>query len=262
MSTSTKAGATHPSPQILLGSLFFLVFPGHFSIPAQTEQSQQQTQEPFEVRLTNPPEWANGCLNVSLDRHSSQPLVVPNSMGLYISMSVKEIADQPSTEGPKEEWINVYGAADILDWDSTRIAAGATIHEEHCFRPEIAVLNLHKQTRRMIPLRGRLRIDAYYFLTDADALAYKTYHEGGPPPRAPWNQLVGAPNPLVSTILVPIPCLRPQCSPACAEPPLIVHGENRGVPDFSNADWEARGRALGDVLERESPACPEMQNPR
>jgi hypothetical protein len=222
---------------------------------AQSEQPKQEWSEPFEVRLTKPPEWVAGCLSLSLDRinRSSAPLFLPD-MGLYIATSVREVGDQPAAKNA-QNWINVYGASDLVSWSAKEIAPSATVHIETCLDPEVAVVSLERRTRRMIPLRGKLRIDAYYYSTEEDWKAYESYHHEmmrTPPVR--WNELVRASDPKVVTVYAAIPCREPRCGPVCDDPPQILHGEKRMIPDVGYID-PARGKAIGDELESKSPAC-------
>lgn len=223
----------------------------------QEVQSSQDRREPFEVHLSKPLQWVNGCLSVSLDRinHSTVPLFLPD-MGLYISTPVRDASELTGRQGG-QEWINVYGAVDIISWDATKIAAGATVHDEHCLNPQVAVVSLKSETRREIPLRGKLRIDAYYFLTANEWQQYKSSHEQMlriPPDQ--WDK-IGRHDPQVVTIFAAIPCREAGCAPSCDDPPIILYGENRMIPDVAqfDPDWEARGKTVTDELARQFPAC-------
>jgi hypothetical protein len=238
---------------VLSGLVMFGVNP--FSARAKALPQNQETKS-FEVRFAAPPAWVNGCLRVSLDRinHSSRPLFLPE-MGLDISTSVREVANEADTNGG-EAWINVYGLSDLISWHARAIAPGAMVHQEDCLDPTVAVVSIERSTRRDIPLRGRLRIDAYYFSTEQDWLTHKAAHEQTlrmPPDR--WNELKTRAAEIV-TIFVLIPCRDSQCGPHCDVPPAILHGENRVVPDvFDRSDWAERGRRISDELKQQSEVC-------
>ncbi len=177
-------------------------------------------------------------------------------MGLYISGSVNEVPDGTSEES-KTQWLNFYGATDIISWEATAIAPGGVVHGEYCLRPKMPVVNFEAKTRREVALRGTLRIDAYYFLTEDDWKKNKTQHEQmlRIPPKQ-WKDIT-LEEPKVVTIFSRIPC-QVACGSGCDNPPPILHGEKRIVPDIPEQDWEVRGKAVGDELARKFPACPDV----
>jgi hypothetical protein len=109
-----------------------------------------------------------------LDRknRSSLPLFLP-AVGLFISTSVNELNDVAATE-VEQKWVNVYGSTDVIILEATSLAPGATPHEEGCLSPHVFVVNIEKGTRRAIPLRGRLQIEAYYFLSEKEWQTFKS----------------------------------------------------------------------------------------
>lgn len=159
-------------------------------------------------------------------------------MGLYISDSVNEVPDGTDKENERE-WLNFYGASDIISWEAAAIAPGGVVHGEYSLPPEMPVINFQAKTHREVALRGTLRIDAYYFLTEDDWKKNKTRHEemSRIPPKQ-WKDIT-LEEPKVVTIFSRIPC-RVACGSGCDNPPPIVHGEKRGVPDIPERDW---GRA-------------------
>ncbi|HKF52583.1 MAG TPA: hypothetical protein VKB26_09740 [Candidatus Acidoferrales bacterium] len=210
--------------------------------------------------MTRPLSWENGCLSVSLDRinNSSSSLFLPDT-GLEISGSVNEVADGTGKKS-KREWLNFYGATDIVSWGATAIAPGGIVHGEYCLSPKMPVVNLKGQTRREIALRGTLRVDAYYFLTEGDWKKSKAEHEQmlRTPPQQ-WKT-IKLETPQVVTIFTRIPC-QMACSAGCDNPPPIVVGENRIVPDVRGPhDWNIRGKTVDDELARKFPACPDVSS--
>jgi hypothetical protein len=143
----------------------------------QNTQLDPGAAHPLEIQITKPLQWQNGCLLVSMDRvnRSKGTLFLP-LMGLYISSSAIEVGEDARNSG-EPEWMVIYGLSDIIDWDATPIAAGERVHDEHCLSPSVAVVNLDKKTHRQIPLRGTLKIDASYFLTESDWRENKSMHE-------------------------------------------------------------------------------------
>lgn len=155
----------------------FLIGALHFASYRQGDPAQEKVPEPLEIRLAKPPQWKDGCLSVNLDRtnHSPLPRFLPVK-GLYIYSSVSEVGDDADKD-PEHGWRNVYGLSDLGDWGATAIAPGTTVHDEFCLGSTIPVVSLERQTRREIPLRGRLKIDAYYFLTEEDWQKNKSQKE-------------------------------------------------------------------------------------
>ena len=237
----------------------FLIGALHFASYRQGDPAQEKVPEPLEIRLAKPPQWKDGCLSVSLDRtnHSPLPRFLPVK-GLYIYSSASEVGDDADKD-PEHGWRNVYGLSDLGDWGATAIAPGTTVHDEFCLGSTIPVVSLERQTRREIPLRGRLKIDAYYFLTEEDWQKNKSQKEEMlRTPARQWRQ-TDLLYPQVVTIFTAIPCPEGECTSTCDHPPLVLHGENRVVPDVFDfhPDWKARGKAIGDELARNSPPCPE-----
>lgn len=242
---------------LILPTWLLLVSAPHFSSSRQANQAQEESSAPLEIRSIEPPQWQKDCLNISLDRinHTSSPLFLPD-MGLYIYTSVKELRDDDGTQ-TRQGWINVYGASDIVSWEATAIAPGATIHYKDCLPAGVFVVNLKMKTRREIPVRGKLRIDAYYFLTEKDWQQDKSSHEEmlrTPPDQ--WDKIARH-DPKVVTFYSAIPCRKPGCESFCNDPPLILHGENRILPDvfYLDHDLEVRGKKLSEELARKFPDC-------
>src|SRR6266699_4240372 len=145
--------------------------------PKRGTSPTQRSPRPLKVRITRPLLWKNGCLQVSIDRvnRSSNPLFLP-AMGLYIASSAT-LAVTMSRERHKVEWFLVYGASDVLIISAAPLAPGGTEHDDTCVGPTFAVTNTKKKTRREVPLRGKLRIYAYYYLSKQDWLAHKSQSE-------------------------------------------------------------------------------------
>jgi hypothetical protein len=218
---------------------------------------QNERSSPLEVHITAPLRWENGCLNVSLDRvnKSSTPLFLPDR-GIYIDMSVTEVPDE---SGKKRgvEWINLYGVTDIGDFEAEPIAPGKATHSEVCLGPTIPVTNLEKHTWREIAVQGRLRIDAYYFLTKEDWLTNRAQHEEMLKLSEDELKQMKVLNPQATTIFSAIPCSDKSCAPNCEEPPTVLYGELRLVPDVSRYDrgWVARGHAINEETRQMTRPC-------
>jgi hypothetical protein len=218
---------------------------------------QNEKSSPLEVHITAPLRWENGCLHVSLDRidKSLTPLFLPNK-GIYIFTSVTEVPDE---SGKKKgvEWINIYGFTDIGDWEAEPIAPGKAVHSEVCLYPTIPVINLEKHTWREIAVRGRLRIDAYYFLTKRDWLTNKAQHEEMF--KLSGNELkrMKVLYPQATTIFSPIPCSDNSCASNCEEPPTVLYGESRVVPDVYQyeREWVVRGNAINEEIRQKTRPC-------
>jgi hypothetical protein len=179
-------------------------------------------------------------------------------MDTSFSHSVNE-----SGEGNEQNWINLYGVFDMVSFDATPLAPGMTRHDEICYiRPSVRVTNLKAKTIRRIPVRGKLRIDAYYFLTKEDWLSNKTQHERTS--QIPPDELArtGRLEPQVATVEATIPCHDTGCRSGCDNPPVVLDGERAFLFTPSDAEWEARGRAISEELARKSPSCAEAQEPK
>lgn len=218
---------------------------------------QNEKLSPLEVHITAPLRWENDCLHVSLDRtnKSLTPLFLPNK-GIYISTSVTEVADE-SGKKSGVEWINIYGFTDIGDWEAEPIAPGKAVHSEVCLYPTIPVINLEKHTWREIAVQGRLRIDAYYFLTKKDWLTNKDQHEEMLTLSEGELKRMKVLYPQATTIFSAIPCFAMSCAPNCEEPPTVLYGESRVVPDVYSyeKEWVARGYAINEEIRQKKRPC-------
>jgi hypothetical protein len=137
------------------------------------------------------------------------------------------------------------------------LPASAVLHLGGCLGP-IAVVNWKKETKRLVFPRGKVRITAYYFWSDADALAYKAQPEkmfipnGSRVPSRNANSI----EPSFVNVDVPIPCQAVDCTVTCNALPLILDGEYQIVPDiYDRKDWNERGQAINDQLARKSPCA-------
>lgn len=232
--------------------------------PGPEQEAQREASVPnlLKITLSEPPRWTGDCLNVSLDliNASSQSLFLPD-LGLYIYTSVKRVADNRDNRD-RAGWINVYGASDIGSSEAKEFAPGATLHDEHCLFSKVAIVSLERKTRRLIVVRGKLRIDALYFPTKEEWLLNKSSHEEmlRTPPNQ-WNKIARyEPNDV--TIFTTIPCREPACD--CGNPPPILEGEARVVPDvfYLEPDWETRGKVVSDRLAHRFPRCSSSRAPR
>ena len=213
----------------------------------QQSQSQQESHAPLEIRLAEPLRWQNGCLAANVDRVnlSSGPLLL-TKMGPYFDIAL-DVSKDDSETGDDLEWVNTYGASDLRVTGSDSLAPGSSVHNSFCFHPTVWVTNLHRRTRREIPVRGKMRIEVSYFLNEKDAKSYEEYEELGPLGRArQWAR-----------IFVDIPCPKTTCESDCSKPPIGIHGEVRLVPDVGQFFQEvnAHGKELTDELSRKFPSC-------
>jgi hypothetical protein len=232
----------------------FLIFAGMRA--GRSSSANLQSQQPLEVFITELLQWKNGCLQVSIDRvnRSSNPIFLPGS-GLYISSSATT-AVPPSGHNIEISWFPVYGASDLLDLSATPLAPGETKHNDTCVGPTFFVTNLKKETRREVQVRGQLRIDASYFLSEQDWLTNKSERE---------EMLRTAPDkwpkplqPEVATVIMSIPCYESPCKASCDGPPIVLDGEVMIVPDVGSFERESneRGRAINEELAKRFSPCP------
>jgi hypothetical protein len=233
-----------------------------FAFPSDAKQNAKQAQvdqtPPLEVRVTKPLQWMNGCLSVSIDRinRSDATLYLP-VRGIYLDSSITRSPNEPK-EHDEQNWINLYGVFDIVSFDATPLLPGTTRHDEICYiRPTVLVTNLKEKTIRRIPIRGKLRIDAYYFLTKEDWLTNKTQHYGTS--QVPPDELAktGHLEPQVTTAEATIPCYDTGCRPGCDNPPVVLDGERVFLFNPSEPAWEARGKTIDKKLAHKSPSCAE-----
>jgi len=234
----------------------------HLVTSQETNQAQKDPSAPLTIRLTTPPHWEKDCLAFGLDRtnSSSSSLFIPD-MGLYISTSVNDLSNETSNEGT-QGWINVYGASDMVSWEARELLPGATLHDQRCLYPQVAIIDMKRQSRRLIPLHGKLRIDAYYFLNEENWRLSKSEHEAMLREHGASNNTKRHYAEAVTQFIV-IPCRESGCDPICNQPPPILHGENRVVPDvfYLEPDWGVRGQKITDELSLKFPACSDP-NPR
>ena len=251
-----------------LSSFLSVILSGSLSLSApataipQELQVSKENPAPLEIRISAPLRWHRDCLSISLDRinHSSRPLFLPTK-GIWISLSVREVPDETGkTNGI--EWINLYGLSDIGIWEADPIAPGKTVHSEYCLAPTIAVINLGQKTWREIPVQGKLRIDAYYFLTKEDWLTNRRQHQEMLELSEDELKRVTVLYPQASTAFSAIPCPERSCASTCDVPPTVLYGELRIVPDVYvyDSDWVARGHAVNEELAKKTEPCSDSKS--
>jgi hypothetical protein len=229
--------------------LFFLVPFAKVQTEPRKSVSKQDPQ-PLELRLTEPLRWENGCLRVSVELvNRSDKLFFLPAMGLYIDSSTKLLSNVAEKNGD-EEWRNVYGSSDLLRLPNAKpLSPGASVHENYCVGPTVAVVKLQTETRRELPLRGRLKMSASYYLSDPNP-TNQTESRRSSSSRGTWLTVV-PPQPQISTLMVPIPCPDGGCPEGCEGPPLILEGEVVIVPDvFHESAWIERGKVVDEELNR------------
>jgi len=230
-----------------------------FSFRLPTAQEPGHSAQLLSVHVTKPPHWEKGCLSLSLDRtnNASFPIYIP-APGLDIYTSASQVPDLAGAK-ERETWIPVYGISDVLNMDAKPLGPRATIHDEVCLSPTVGVESRGREAYRWIPLRGKLMIDTSYYLSEEDWKRNEAaVHERLHTPPNQWDKIAHHP-PEGTTIFAIIPCHEIGCNTACQSPPPVLRGENRPIPDVfhDNAEWIARGKALGLELAIKSPTCSE-----
>jgi len=216
----------------------------------QTSDSAKSL-HPLEIRITAPLRWKGSCLQVSIDRvnRSAGSPYLP-VMGMLMASSTTSLVSG------KLKWFTVYGASDILDTSATPLQSGITQHNDYCVGPTFAVVDLKNKTRRQVPVRGKLRVYASYFLSEQDWHTNESQvEEMLRIPLSQWQAKVLRPKAV--TITVPIPCREPACNPNCDAPPFVQGNETEVIPDtLSDAhDWNNRGKAITEELEQKLFPC-------
>jgi len=110
-------------------------------------------------------------------------------------------------------------------------------------------------------VRGKLRVDAFYFLSKEDWQKSVSWHNAledpgeRSKPRPRPERLV----PQSSTAYAVIPCHEAGCNAKCRKPPIVLPDETQVVPDiyFFNEKAIARGKAISNRLAGKSQACSE-----
>ncbi len=232
----------------------FLIFA---ELASQSLVAQTHPTPTLEIHI-GIPVWTNGCLDLTVERvnTSSQTIYLPQWEGLLILLSTKRMHDDPS-KTDEDVWLPIYGLSDNVSFDAQPVAAGSRATNRLCLPGTSAVVNPQKETRRQITVRGHLQIVAGYFSTEEDWRAYKTQREqmlGLPHEKWPTNLL--RPWEVSSEILLPCSPTT-ECGASCNASPLITEGEQAVVPDVYRLrkDWNDRGEALGETLDRLYPAC-------
>jgi hypothetical protein len=224
----------------------------------QGRATNDQSPQPLEIRIMKPPQWNNGCLQVSFQRvnRSAAPLFLP-VQGLHIASSFKLSSNVPGKENG-EKLLVVNGGSEIVMLDANTLAPGASLSDDYCIGPTLAVVSLQKKTRREVPLRGKLKIYTHYFLTERDWLTHKSQRQQMF--RTTPNKWPKVLQPQVATVEMRIPCPKPNCGAAWDEPPPILGDENAPLPDVASTipEWNVRGKKINEELARKSPPCPDL----
>jgi hypothetical protein len=262
MAVNSTQTPYYPSKYFLsaIVSVVVMMFVGP-NAARQEIQPDKEAPTSLEVRITSPPRWEKGCLLVTLDRinHSSVPLFL-TEMGPYFDIAL-DVATDEADATEAVEWVNIYGISDMVSSEAVALPPGATVHNKFCFGPSVWVVNLKKQTRRNIAVRGKLRVSVSYFSTEEALKRHKEWYIHPPAYLEPGkpNEMPADVKPKWARIYAAIPCSYATCESACVRPPTGLHGESRLVPDvgFVSPDWNARGQLVTDELARKFPPCSE-----
>ena len=214
----------------------------------QNSVAQPRTAPMLEIHV-NTPKWVNGCLDLTIERVnvSTQTIYLPEWEGVIFQLSTKLIRNSPSTN--EEVWLAFYGLSDIVYRDAQKLAAGAKATDHFCLPETAAVVNQQEKTRREVAVRGHVRIVASYFPTEEDWKTNEAEWEKH------WPMFWHSPS---ASLDIALPCLpQSECTANCTIPAPIVEGEGCVVPDVFqyNRDWNKRGKALGEALNRKYSAC-------
>ena len=169
-------------------------------------------------------------------------------MGPYFHMALDTSKDE-TQQGDESEWIGIAGYTDIILRGFNYLDAGSRVHRDFCLPPTVWVVSLARNTRREIPVRGRLRVDVSY--------------SAGPGILQKYKDLLGVSKEhpestdLWAMSFAEIPCPKATCDSDCSQPPIGIHGERPVVPDVgaSIPKMNTRGKALTDELSRKFPPC-------
>jgi hypothetical protein len=221
--------------------------------------AQTHTSPMLEIHI-NAPKWANGCLDLTIERvnTSSQSIYLPEWEGLLILLSTKRIHDDHDPNKKDEDvWLPIRGLSDIVTFDAQPLAAGSGTIDHFCLPETSAVVNRQRETRRQVAVRGRIRIVGGYFPTEEEWRAYKAQREQMLDlPHEKWPTALLRPREASSEML--LPCLpQSECVADCRASPLISEGEQIIVPDVYefHKDWNDRGKTLAVALDRLYSAC-------
>jgi len=253
-----RPGAQYSSFFSVVALLVVMMFVGPNAARQET-QPDKDAPASLEVRITSSPRWEKGCLLVTLDsiNHSASPLFF-TEMGPFFDIAL-DVSPGEAGRTDAAEWVNIYGISDVVVSGAVPLAPGATVHNKFCFGPTVWVVNLKKQTRREIPVRGELRVSVFYFPT-AEALERYNYWQFHRPaylePGKPY-EMPAEVQPKWKRIFAAIPCSDATCKSDCSTPPVGVPGETRLVPDVGSSIpvWNDRGKLVTDELARKFPPC-------
>jgi hypothetical protein len=225
-------------------------------------QTENITSASLEIHIS-PLRWENSCLTVGLDLiNQSKVPVFLTVMGPYFDVAL-DVSKDDSSNHDDLEWVNVRGVSDIVSWDAEPLAPNSPSHKNYCIGEKVWVVNRQKETRREIPVRGRMRIAVSYFSTEDAWKRNKSWHDSGEWMKTSHNPWMPPQEiaPLWSTVIVDVPCPDEACKPDCDRSPRGFHGEGRMVPDvyFIDAEWSKRGEALTKDLEKKYPSCVEAK---
>jgi hypothetical protein len=191
-----------------------------------SEATSLSNSETLEIHLTKSPFWKNNCLWLSIGRvnHSKSPIFLPSFEGILINLSVTDPTNALG-RGSGEVWLPVYGPGDAISSDVTRLAPGKAKQDTYCLADTFPVVDSEKKTQRHVPLQGKLRLYASYYLKDPNRQIGRQKSEEAikPPPSGGKNADRGDGGRIM--IEIPIPCPDGVDKAECTTPPPIFAGE-------------------------------------
>jgi len=145
--------------------------------PCRFSSGQAPPTSMLGVRIVAAPRWVNGCLQLTVERVNitSKPIYVPNR-GLFAWSSTKLLQTSSKTEA-KNRWVLIHGGSDVADFEANFLPAHASIKDALFLPQTFAVVDMRRETRRQIVVRGLLKIEALYFRTEEEWTTNKTQHE-------------------------------------------------------------------------------------
>jgi hypothetical protein len=83
-------------------------------------------------------------------------------MGPYFDVAL-DVSKDDSSNHDALDWVNVRGVSDIVSWDAEPLAPNSPSHKNYYIGETVWVVNQKKETRREIPIRGKMRNFRLFF---------------------------------------------------------------------------------------------------
>lgn len=209
-----------------------LVYTNQAIAGQEKDSANQVVPKPLEIRVTEAPNWQDGCLKVAYNivNQTANTLWLPIN-GSRVNAAVWVAAPKHGEPG-KDDWVTITPFFDNNPWNAAPFPPERTDHVEPCFPRTFHVSKRSGGRGRNLPIRAQIQIVIEYFLTEQELRRNESQHQammmkGG----AEWERLQAELlQPQAASVVLSVPCYPGDRASHCNKRPHLKDGEAIWVP--------------------------------